>query len=205
MRWIGKVAAIAIVALLLIAAVALGAAWRFRAVFAPDPTSIARASLEAVRAQDRLVPFAARFVAVVTSEEKRFGLSARKTLIMPGLVRYSLDLGALRERDLRWDAGSRSLAVTLPPIEVEGPEVDLAATREYGEGGVLMALTEAGQELDAANRKAGQAELLKQARDALPMRLARDAARGAVERSFALPLKAAGLDATVTAKFADEK
>lgn len=205
MRWFGKVFAFTIIALLITLAVALGAAWRFRAVFNPDPTSIARASLEAVRAQDRLTPFAARFVAVVTSEEKRFGFSAQKTLIMPGLVRYSLDLGKLHDRDLKWDATTHALSVMLPPLDIEGPEVDLTAIREYGAGGVLMALTDAEKDLDQANRKAGQAELLRQAHDALPTRLARDAARGAIERSFALPLKAAGLDATVTAKFADEK
>lgn len=205
MKWLGKVAAFTLIALLIAAGLALGAAWRFRAIFSPDPTSIARASLEAVRAQDRLTPFAARFVAVVTSEQSRFGLSARKTLIMPGLVRYSLDLGRLKARDLKWDGAAHRLSVTLPPLDIEGPEVDLAAIREYGQGGVLMALTDAEKQLDQSNRKAGQAELLRQAHDGLPLRLARDAARGAVERSFALPLKAAGIEASVTAKFGDER
>ena len=36
------------------------------------------------------------------------------------------------------------------------------------------------------------------------MKLARDATRRAVEQSFALPLKAAGLDATVRVRFAGE-
>ena len=55
--------------------------------------------------------------------------------------------------------------------------------------------------LDAANRKAGQAELIKQARGDTPMRLAENAARTAIEQSFAMPLKAAGIDAKVTARF----
>nr|WP_243843453.1 DUF4230 domain-containing protein [Sphingomonas vulcanisoli] len=177
----------------------MGAAWRFRAVFAPDPTSIARASLEAVREQNELVPFAARFVAVVTSEEKRFGLSAQKTLIMPGTVRYAIDLSKLRQRDVVWNSITKTLTVTLPPVQIEGPEVDLVAIREYGQGGVLMALTSAEKDLDAANRKTGQAELLRQARDPMPMKLAQDAARSAIERSFALPLRAAGIEATVVA------
>jgi hypothetical protein len=182
----------------------VGVGWRLRHMFDGDPSTVARASLQAVRQQNRLTPFAARFVAVVTAEERRFGFSARKTLIMPGLVRYSLDLGRLKDRDLKWDAATKTLSVTLPPLDIEGPEVDLTATREYGEGGVLMALTDAEKELDAANRKAAQAELLKQAHDPTPMRLARDAARSAIERSFAMPLKAAGVDATVKARFADE-
>ena len=57
---------------------------------------------------------------------------------------------------------------------------------------------------DAANRKAAQAELIKQARGTTPMRLAENAARAAIEQSFAMPLKAAGIDATVTARFASD-
>ncbi|MBF6873301.1 hypothetical protein HN308_20165, partial [Acinetobacter baumannii] len=54
-----------------------------------------------------------------------------------------------------------------------------------------------------ANRKRAQEELIKQAKGATPMRLAQRAARTAVEQSFAMPLKAAGIDASVTARFAD--
>lgn len=170
----------------------------------PDPTTIASASLEGLREQNRLSAFAARFVAVVTSRQSAFGLSTQKTLIMPGLVRYEVDMAKLNQRDVAWDAGTGTLLVTLPPVEVDGPQVDLTAIREYGSGGVLSHLTNADQQLDAANRRAGQAELVRQARDATPMKLARDATRRAVERSFAMPLRAAGLAATVKVRFADE-
>jgi hypothetical protein len=171
---------------------------------APDPVTVASASLEGLREQNRLSAFAARFVAVVTSRQTQLGLSTEKTLIMPGLVRYEVDLGKLTQRDVAWDAGTRTLSVTLPPVEVDGPQVDLAAIREYGTGGVLARLTGAGAVLDQANRRAGQAELVRQARDPVPMRLAQDATRRAVERSFALPLRAAGVDANVRVRFAGE-
>lgn len=171
---------------------------------APDPVTVASASLQAVREQNRLTPFAARYVAVVTSEQSRFGLSAKKTLIMPGNVRYELDLAALSDSDLAWDEATKTLTITLPPIEIAGPEVDLAGMREYDGGGVLMALTDAEKQLDVANRRRAQQELLAQARDALPMRMARTAAKAAIERSFAMPLRAAGLDAKVIARFGDE-
>ena len=170
----------------------------------PDPTTIASASLQGVREQNRLSAFAARYVAVVTSRQERMGLSTQKTLIMPGLVRYEVDMGKLTQRDVAWDAATRTLLVTLPPIEVEGPQVDMNAIREYGSGGLLATLTDAESRLDAANRRAGQVELVRQARDAMPMKLARDATRRAVEGSFAMPLRAAGLDATVKVRFADE-
>jgi hypothetical protein len=170
----------------------------------PDPETIAAASLESIREQNRLTPFAARYVAVVTSSQSRFGLSAQKTLIMPGLVRYEVDLGKLQQRDLRWNRATSTLSISLPPLEISRPNVDLEELREYGEGGVLMALTSAEDKLDQANRRRGQQELVRQARQPLPMRLARDAAKRAVARSFAMPLRAAGIEANVEVRFVGE-
>jgi len=199
-KFVGALALVVMVA----AGIIFALGWKLKKELNPDPVTVATASLQAVREQAVLVPFAARFVAVVTSEQHRFGFSAKKTLIMPGMVRYELDLAALRQGDLFWDKATRTLTVSLPPLKVSAPQVDLRSIQTYGEGGVLMALTDVGTQLDAANKGAGQAELMRQAQDALPMRLARDAARNAIERSFAMPLKAAGIEATVTAKFRSE-
>ena len=170
----------------------------------PDPETIASASLQSVREQARLTPFSARFVAVVTSSQQRFGLTAQKTLIMPGNVRYEVDLARLQQRDMDWDDASKTLSISLPPLEISAPEIDLAEIREYGSGGILGALTNSEATLEASNRSAAVKELRRQAAQAMPMRLARDAARRAVERSFAMPLKAAGVDATVTVTFRGE-
>jgi len=199
-KFVGALALVVMVA----AGIIFALGWKLKKELNPDPVTVATASLQAVREQAVLVPFAARFVAVVTSEQHRFGFSAKRTLIMPGMVRYELDLAALRQGDLFWDKATRTLTVSLPPLKVSAPQVDLRSIQTYGEGGVLMALTDVGTQLDAANKGAGQAELMRQAQDALPMRLARDAARHAIERSFAMPLKAAGIEATVTAKFRSE-
>lgn len=167
----------------------------------PDPETIAQASLQSVREQATLVPFAARYVAVVTSRQSRFGLSASKTLIMPGMVRYEVDLAQLRQDDLDWNEATQTLTVDLPPLDIAGPEIDLTKIQEYDEGGVLMALTDAETALDDANRQGARDELIRQAREELPMRLARNAARTAIERSFAMPLRAAGFDAQVRVRF----
>ena len=87
----------------------------------PDPEAIVSASLQSIREQARLTTLSARYVAVVTSTQRRFGLSARKTLIMPGDVRYEVDLSELKQKDMSWDAGSKTLLLTLPPIRVSGP------------------------------------------------------------------------------------
>ena len=168
-----------------------------------DPETVVAASLQGLQEQNVLVPFTARYVAVVTSTQSRLGLSAKKTLIMPGTVRYELDLGKLKQSDLDWDAATNALTVTLPPLRLAGPEIDIDAISEFRDGEILLTLTDAEQTLDAANRKRAQEELIKQAKGTTPMRLAQGAARTAIEQSFAMPLKAAGIDAKVTARFAN--
>lgn len=170
----------------------------------PSPKTIATASLESMRAQNRLTIFAARYVSVVTSEQQRFGglVSSERTLILPGDVRYELDLSTLQPNDVSWNSSSHTLTVRLPSIDVAGPDVDINSVKEYGGGGVLSALTNANEQLDQTNRDRAVQDLRKQATAAVPMQLAREAGRAAIERSFAMPLLAAGFkDVKVVARF----
>lgn len=166
-----------------------------------DPETVVAASLQGLKEQNILVPFTARYVAVVTSSQSRMGFAAKKTLIMPGTVRYEVDLAALKAGDLAWDGATGTLDVRLPPLRIAGPEIDLNGISEFRDGVILLTLTDAEKSLDSANRRAAQDELIRQARGETPMRLARNAARTAIEQSFALPLKAAGIDARVNARF----
>ena len=171
----------------------------------PNPKTIASASLESMRAQNRLIAFTARYVSVTTSTQSQLGFSAKRTLILPGDVRYELDLSKLQPGDVAWDKSTSTLRVKLPEIEIAGPDVDLASAQEYGQGGILSALTNANRQLDSANRAKAVADLRQQAQGAVQMRLARQAARAAIERSFAMPLVAAGFkDAKVVARFPTE-
>src|SRR3954465_1610569 len=173
----------------------------------PNPTTIASASLESMRAQNRLIAFGARYVSVVSSEQQRLGglVSSERTLILPGDVRYEIDLSKLEPNDVAWDASSRTLKVKLPEIDIAGPDVDINSVKEYGGGGVLSALTNANQQLDSTNRARAVSDLRKQATAAVPMQLAHQAGRAAVERSFAMPLVAAGFkDVKVIARFPTE-
>lgn len=178
---------------------------KFESGFTPDPVSIASASLDGLREQNRLTVFVASYNATVTTTETRVGLSARKTLIMPGSVRYEVDLAKLKPADVRWDADSQTLFVAMPPIEIARPEVQVDRIQSYDDGGILMALTDAEDRLDQANRTKAVAELAEQAKNPVQMRLAQDAGRRAVANSFVLPLRAAGLDATVDAFFQGER
>ena len=203
-RRLNKPIVIAAVAIALAVGLVLGLAGGIadRLFGGPNPETIASASLQSMRAQNRLTAFVARYVSVTSSKTSRFGFSSERTLILPGDVRYEVDLAKLRPSDVTWDKGSNTLNVLLPEVEIAGPDVDLAAAREYGEGGILSALTDAESGLDQANRSAAVADLRKQAAAPVPMRLAREAARQAVERSFAMPLLAAGFkDVKVAASF----
>jgi hypothetical protein len=195
----------AVVVALLLGLALGGAGLLDRILGGPDPKVIATSSLESMRAQNRLSVFVARYVSVTSARQSRLGLSTERTLILPGDVRYELDLSKLTQDDVNWDKGSSTLFVRLPDVEIAGPEVDLAHAREYGSGGLLATFTNAEEGLDEANRAKAVADLRNQARSEVPMHLAREAARQAVERSFAMPLKAAGFsDAKVVAKFPQE-
>ena len=170
---------------------------------AADPQRIADAALVSVREQGRLTSLVARYAAAVTSSQSRLGLEARKTLILPATVRYGIDLRRLRREHLGWDEATRTLSVTLPPLELSGPEISMEEAREYSEGGVLLALTGAEAEHDEENRRLAREELMRQARASAPMNAAREAAMRIVARGFAVPLRAAGIPASVSVRFAD--
>ena len=171
----------------------------------PPPETIAEASLQSMREQQRLTTLSARYVAVVTSSQNRGLLRPEKTMIMQGDVRYEVDLTALKQENLRWDEATRTLRVTLPPIEVSDPQVDLRSIQQYDNGSLGFRFTNAGEALDNANREAALKSLKEQAQAPMPMRTARESAKRAIARSFAMPLRAAGVQANVEVRFSDEQ
>lgn len=195
----------AVVVALLIGLILGGSGLVDRLLGGPNPKTIATSSLQSMRAENRLIAFEARYVSVVTARKSTFGLSSERTLILPGDVRYELDLSKLNENDLSWNGDSKTLTITLPDVEIAGPDVDLTHAREYGSAGLLGVFTDARAELDEANRAKAVADLRQQAMAPVPMHLAREAARQAVERSFAMPLTAAGFKGVrVMARFPED-
>ena len=187
---LNKPLVLAMVAIALVVGVLLGISTGVAdRLFGRNPKTIASSSLESMRAQNRLVAFVARYVSVVSSEQERLGglVSSERTLILPGDVRYELDLSKLQPGDVTWDGSSKTLRVKLPEIEVAGPDIDINSVKEYGGGGVLSAITNADQQLDQSNRARAVQDLRKQAMAEVPMRLAHQSARMAIERSFAMP------------------
>src|SRR4029079_16236053 len=100
-----------IVALLLGVAVGTSTGIADRIFGGPKAETIAASSLESMRAQNRLIAFAARYVSVTTSTTSQFGFSAKRTLILPGDVRYELALSKLPPKAVSWDASRHTVHV----------------------------------------------------------------------------------------------
>ncbi len=191
----------ALVAVFALALLIGGALWWAKQQISPPVETIVASSLDSLHEQNRLSAFAARFVTGVTSRKEQLGFSAEKTLIVPAMVRYEVDLAKLTKEDLVWDGAAKALTITLPPVEISGPEFALDQTKEYGSGAVLMALTDVEKLLDQSNRAKAKADVLKQAAAPTMIKFAQDATIRAVTQSFALPLKAAGVEAAVKVTF----
>ena len=172
----------------------------------PNPKTIASASLESMRAQNRLIAFVARYVSVVSSEQQRLGglVSSERTL--DPARRRALRARPVQAPAERRDAGTRRPTrsrVQLPEVEIAGPDVDL----DCGAGIWRRRRAVGADQCQPAARpgepRRGPSPTCASRRTAaVPMRLARQAARQAVERSFAMPLLAAGFkDVKVVARF----
>ncbi len=177
-------------------------AWWVTSRSAATTESVAQTALASLREQNRLSAFAARFVTVVTSRQtSRVGLSAEKTLIVPADVTYTVDLSRLQQADVRWNAQAGMLRVALPQPVPSDIAFKMDAVREYSAGTLLMTFTNVEKELDSANHKRALQDIREQAMAAPMLRLAKDASARAIERSFAMPLRAAGLEARVSVEF----
>ena len=191
--------------LLALALVIAGGIWWAVRQSEPQMGSVVSSTLDALQEQNRLLTFTNTSTATVTTTQSRYGLSAKKTLIVKGVMRYEVDMAKLTADDVRWDAASKTLSVRIPPIEVAPPQIDLNSIQEYGEGGILRSLTNVDDALDAANRAKAQTQLVSQAQSPVLMDLARAASKKAVAKNFEVPLKAAGIDAVIVPFFDGER
>ncbi len=124
-------------------------------------------------------------------------------IMVPALVRYDMDLAAMKKADVKWLEEEKTLTVKVPPLIFSEPEFDSEGIRAFGAGGPGAALG-AEAVADKAVRKAALGQLLQQARDDGPLRLAREASRKLVMKVFTDALHEEGVKAKVQVRFADE-
>ncbi|APG61863.1 hypothetical protein LPB140_02390 [Sphingorhabdus lutea] len=182
-----------------------GGYWLTQSWQSPKIESVVGSTLNAVQEQNSLTIFTNKSTATVTTTQSKYGLSAKKTLIVSGLVRYEVNMAKLSEDDLRWDKEKQTLYVRIPPIDIGAPQIDLSSVQIYGEGGILRTFTNVDELLDRENNEKAQAELVAQAKSPVLMDLARASAKKAISANFTAPLQAAGLDAKVAPFFEREE
>lgn len=192
--------------LLFIGALAL-ASWALWRAFGPDDLGDPLAtSLVAFEKQNKLTVFSAQLAPVVAADDARlFGLlKSRQVAVIPARVDYTVDLSLVTRDRLAWNAETKELAVTLPPVAVSRPNLD-EGRAQYLQEGVWITST-AQNKLTRDNTRLAEQQAVQQAASPVLFGLARDAARAAVSQNLAIPLQAAGYGkVTVTVRFDGER
>ena len=171
-----------------------------------DPVGSAMLAFEK---QNSLTVFSSRFeiVAESTNSQGVLGidlLKSRQAAIIPALVEYRLDLASMDRDRLRWDQGTQTLAVTLPPLRISRPNLDEGQARTFTEGTLVTG--GAAQALAKNNSLQAERKAAQFANNPEVMGLARQAAKDAVRQNLAIPLQVAGFEnAKVTVRFDGER
>lgn len=131
-------------------------------------------------------------------------LDSSHILIMPGTVRYEIDLKAIKPEHVVWHEAEKTLAIKLPPLALAGPNIDLNDIRERVGDGQQRMLSNAKDVLNKRNRITAEVDLTEQARAEASMRMAREMGRKIIERAFHIPLKSAGVTAAIAVYYEDE-
>lgn len=170
-----------------------------------DPVASAMLAFEK---QNSLTVFSSRFEVVAESTNRQGVLGidlirSRQAAIIPALVEYRLDLASMDRDRFRWDAGSQTLAITLPTLRISRPNLDEAQARVFTEGSFVTG--GAAQALAKNNSRQAERKAGEFARNPEVLALARQAAKDAVRQNLAIPLQVAGYrEAKVTVRFDGE-
>lgn len=132
-------------------------------------------------------------------------LRSDQVVKMPYSVGYFVDLSGLRDRDLQWDAQSRTLIVDAPDVVPAPPNTD-EGRRTLVETKGLFVTRSAAEALSQRTSLRAAAVAQKEAGSPERMAQAREMGRRALARVLAQPLVAAGLgDVRVVVTFPPER
>ncbi len=191
--------------LLFIAMLALAAWLAWRAFGPEDYGDPLATSLVAFEKQNKLTVFSAQLSPVVASEDSRlFGaIRSRQVAVIPTRIDYTLDLSQMDRNRLKWDEGTGTLDVQLPPLAVGKPNLDEGRAQYLREG--IWISRDAQDKLTRSNTRLAEQQAVEQAANPVLMGLARTAAKDAIRQNLAIPLEVAGFgDVTVNVRFDGE-
>lgn len=149
-------------------------------------------SLIAFEKQNRLTVFSAQLAPVVAANDERlFGvLKSRQIAVIPARVDYTIDLSKMDRSRMKWDEQAKTLAVTLPPLQLSKPNLDEGHAQYLREG--VWISRDAQDKLTRDNTLLAEQQAQKQAQNPVLLDLARGAARDALRQNLAIPLQVAG-------------
>lgn len=132
-------------------------------------------------------------VQATASDIRGFGwLRSDQVVKMPYSVAYHVDLSGLRDRDLQWNAQTRTLIVDAPDVIAAAPNTD-EGRRTLVDTSGLFVTREAAEALSQRTSIRATDVAGREARSPERMAQARELARRALARLLAQPLAAAGL------------
>jgi hypothetical protein len=116
---------------------------------------------------------------------------SEQTTRAPYTVSYFVDLGRIRTSDYRWDAGSKTMTVTIGDVVVDRPNIDMTKAAVFQNGLWISRSAGLSMERQSAERLSGRAAATAKSDE--NMAKARNAAVAAVSNMVRKPLAAAGL------------
>lgn len=129
-------------------------------------------------------------------------LERRQLVIVPATVDYRVRFADIDPSDMAWDKDRQRLTVTLPVLRISRPNLDEGNARGFT-GGIWVSREDAAK-LARKNSQIAESRAVAYAKDAEVLAMARNAARDAVQRNLAVPLRATGFDdAQVEVRFAN--
>jgi hypothetical protein len=132
-------------------------------------------------------------------------LKSGRVAKMPYSVDYTVDLSLLSTRDLQWNEAERTLIVDAPDIVADRANVDEGQAVVVERSGTFVTRG-AGEALGTRVSRAADRAAVREATSPERLAQARELARGAIARTLAAPLNAAGQpDARVVVTFPAER
>ena len=129
-------------------------------------------------------------------------LERRQLVIVPATVDYRVRFAEIEASDMAWDKERQLLTVTLPMLRITRPNIDEANARGFTNG--IWVSREDAAKLARKNSQIAESRAVAYAKDAEVLAMARNAARDAVQRNLAVPLRAMGFDsARIEVRFAN--
>ena len=121
-----------------------------------DPVASAMLAFEK---QNSLNVFSSRFEVVAESTDERGPLGlpilkSRQAMIVPATVTYQVNLASVGKDRMKWDDGSDTLSVQLPPLQTSIPNLDEKNARLFTDGNFVTG----GAAQDLARNNSAQAE-----------------------------------------------